>query len=145
MNVLERIRKTFVYVVAAACVPMVAAVITGVGSTKAAGPAQAADQDVELQLGQQIFDELKAKGEIVESSPLYDQLRPISDAITRAAQPQYNHPFNFYLVHETQPNAFAPARGNVYVGDSLLYFVNNPDELGGTLCPEGPIPSITTR
>ena len=136
MNVLERIRKAFVYVVAAACVAMVAAFLAGVGSTKAAGPAQAADQDVELQLGQQMFDELKAKGEIVESSPLYDQLRPISDAITRAAQPQYNHPFKFYLVHETQPNAFATPGGNVYVVDSLLYFVKNTEELAGTLCHE---------
>jgi predicted Zn-dependent protease len=136
MNVLERIRKTFVYVVAAACVAMVAACLAGVGSAKAAGPAQASDQDVELQLGQQMFDELKAKGEIVESSPLYDQLRPITDAITRAAQPQYNHPFKFYLVHETQPNAFATPGGNVYVVDSLLYFVKNTEELAGTLCHE---------
>jgi predicted Zn-dependent protease len=131
MNVVERIRKTFVYIVAAACVAMVAAYLAGV---KAAG--QDHDQDVELQLGQQVFDELKAKGEIVESSPLYDQLRPISDAITRAAQPQYNHPFKFYLVHETQPNAFATPGGNVYVVDSLLYFVKNSEELAGTLCHE---------
>src|ERR1700752_2650004 len=115
MNVLERIRKTLVYVVAAACGATVAAFLAGVGSTKAAGPAQAADQDVELQLGQQMFDELKAKGEIVESSPLYDQLRPISDAITRAAQPQYNHPCKFYLGQESQPNAFATPGGIVYV------------------------------
>jgi len=131
MNVLERIRKTFVYIVAAACVAMVAVYLAGV---EAAG--QDHDQDVELQLGQQVFDELKAKGEIVESSPLYDQLRPISDAITRAAQPQYNHPFKFYLVHETQPNAFATPGGNVYVVDSLLYFVKNSEELAGTLCHE---------
>ena len=136
MSVLERIRKTFVYVVAAASVAMVAAYLAGVGSTKAAGPAQASDQDVELQLGQQMFDELKAKGEIVESSPLYDTLRPISDAITRAAQPRYNHPFKFYLVHETQPYAFATPGGNVYVVDSLLYFVKNTEELAGTLCHE---------
>lgn len=50
----------------------------------------------------------------MESSPLYDQLRPIADAISRVAQPQYNHPFKFYLVHETQPNAFAAPGGNVY-------------------------------
>ena len=136
MNALERIRKTFVCVVAAACVAMVAAYLAGVGSTKAAGRAQASDQDVELQLGQQMFDELKAKGEIVESSPLYDTLRPIADAITRAAQPRYNHPFKFYLVHETQPNAFATPGGNVYVVDSLLYFVKNTEELAGTLCHE---------
>ena len=87
-------------------------------------------------MGQEVFNELKAKGEIIESSPLYDQLRPIADAITRAAQPRYNHPFKFYLVHEPQPNAFATPGGNVYVVDSLLYFVKNTDELAGTLCHE---------
>ena len=93
-------------------------------------------QDEELQMGQEVFKELKAKGEIIESSPLYDQLRPIADAITRIAQPRYNHPFKFYLVHETQPNAFATPGGNVYVVDSLLYFVKNTEQLAGTLCHE---------
>jgi predicted Zn-dependent protease len=87
-------------------------------------------------MGQEVFDDLKAKGEIIESSPLYDTLQPIADAITRAAQPRYNHPFKFYLVHETQPNAFATPGGNVYVVDSLLYFVKNTEELSGTLCHE---------
>ncbi len=99
-------------------------------------PSQGQNQDDELQMGQEVFNELKAKGEIVESSPLYDQLRPIADAITRAAQPHYNHPFKFYLVHEAQPNAFATPGGNVYVVDSLLYFVKNTEELAGTLCHE---------
>jgi predicted Zn-dependent protease len=99
-------------------------------------PRQGQNQDDELKMGQEVFNELKAKGEIIESSPLYDQLRPIADAITRAAQPQYNHPFKFYLVHETQPNAFATPGGNVYVVDSLLYFVKNTEELAGTLCHE---------
>jgi beta-barrel assembly-enhancing protease len=93
-------------------------------------------QDTELQLGQEVFNELKARSEIIESSPLYDQLRPIAEAITRAAQPRYNHPFKFYLVHEAQPNAFATPGGNVYVVDSLLYFVRNTEELAGTLCHE---------
>ena len=87
-------------------------------------------------MGQEVFNELKAKGEIVESSPLYDQLKPIADPIIRAAQPRYNHPFKFYLVHETQPNAFATPGGNVYVVDSLLYFVKNKEQLAGTLCHE---------
>src|SRR5260221_1097073 len=99
-------------------------------------PWQGQSQDDELQMGLEVFNELKAKGEIVESSPLYDQLRPIADAITQAAQPRYNHPFKFYLVHETQPNAFATPGGNVYVVDSLLYFVKNTEQLAGTLCHE---------
>ena len=74
-------------------------------STAAPEPAQ--DQDPEVQLGKQTFDELRVRAEIIESSTLYDQLKPIADAITKAAQPRYNHPFKFYLVHEAQPNAFA--------------------------------------
>jgi hypothetical protein len=38
--------------------------------------------DQETELGHAVYDELKAKGEIVESSPLYDSLRPIADAIS---------------------------------------------------------------
>jgi predicted Zn-dependent protease len=112
--------------------------LTPLGSKAAQARAQDQDQDQdqELQLGQEVFNELKARAEIIESSPLYDQLRPIAEAITRAAQPRYNHPFKFYLVHEAQPNAFATPGGNVYVVDSLLYFVKNTEELAGTLCHE---------
>jgi predicted Zn-dependent protease len=98
--------------------------------------AEGRTQDEELQIGQEVFDELKAKGEIIESSPLYDQLRPIAEAITRVAQPRYNHPFKFFLVHETQPNAFATPGGYVYVVDALLHFVKNTEELAGTICHE---------
>src|SRR6266481_5265832 len=125
----KTLRSSFLNVIAVLC--LVAGVITG-GQSAAAGQ----NQDDELQMGQEVFNELKAKGEIIESSPLYDQLRPIADAITRVAQPRYNHPFKFYLVHETQPNAFATPGGNVYVVDSLLYFVKNTEQLAGTLCHE---------
>lgn len=128
MNAFGLFRKAFLCATAAA--------LCLAGSARSPLAAQASNQDEEVQMGQEVFNELKAKGEIVESSPLYDVLKPIADAITRAAQPQYNHPFKFYLVHETQPNAFATPGGNVYVVDSLLYFVKNRDELAGTLCHE---------
>jgi predicted Zn-dependent protease len=130
MNVSEPVRRALLYVSAAALC------LAGLKTATIPLRAQGSDQDVELQIGQEVFNELKAKGEIVESSPLYDSLRPVAEAITRAAQPRYNHPFKFYLVHEPQPNAFATPGGNVYVVDSLLYFVKNNDELVGTLCHE---------
>jgi predicted Zn-dependent protease len=106
--------------------------------SSAATPTASRDgqQDDEQQVGEEVFNELKAKGEIVASSPLYDQLMPLAAAITRTAQPRYNHPFKFYLVHEPQPNAFATPGGNVYVTDALLYFVKNTEQLAGTLCHE---------
>ena len=126
MVISKTLREWFLIAAAALCLPAVIIPAT----------AQQQNQDEEVQMGQEVFNELKAKGEIIESSPLYDQLKPIADAITKAAQPRYNHPFKFYLVHETQPNAFATPGGNVYVVDSLLYFVKNQEELAGTLCHE---------
>lgn len=99
-------------------------------------PARAQDDDQEAQMGKQLFDELKAKGEIVSSSPLYDTLRPIADGITKVIQPAYGRPIHFYIVHEKQPNAFAAPGGNIYVVDSLFYFVRNTEELAGTICHE---------
>jgi predicted Zn-dependent protease len=102
----------------------------------ASGGAAPTQVDDEQQVGQEVFNELKAKGEIVASSPLYDVLTPIVEPIARTAQPRYKHPFKFYLVHEQSPNAFSVPGGNVYVTDSLLFFVKNTEELAGTLCHE---------
>jgi predicted Zn-dependent protease len=92
--------------------------------------------DQETQLGDAAYKELKDKAEIIDKSPLYDALNPITTEIVRAAQPHYEHPFKFILVHEAQPNAFSVPGGNVYVTDALLYFVKNTEELAGTLCHE---------
>src|SRR5260221_4517139 len=110
--------------------------LAAIAFASAVGAADDRNMDDEQQVGQEVFNELRAKGEIVASSPLYDALSPIATAVTRTAQPRYNHPFKFYLVHEQQPNAFATAGGNVYVTDSLLYFVKNTEQLAGTLCHE---------
>ena len=130
MKALDLVRKALLYASAAALY------LGGYGNGGTSLLAQGRNQDEELAMGQEIFNELKVNGEIVESSPLYDPLRPIADAITRAAQPQYEHPFKFYLIHEDLPDAFAAPGGNVYVVDSFLYFVRNSDELAGTLCHE---------
>lgn len=87
-------------------------------------------------MGQQLFDELRARGEIVATSPLYNTLDPISSRITGVVEPKYGGPIHFYIVHEKQPNAFAAPGGNVYVTDSLFYFVKNTQELAGTICHE---------
>jgi predicted Zn-dependent protease len=129
MAAFKPFRELLAYAATALCV-----VLPGSIAAQSTAGGQTADE--ELQMGQEVFNQLKAKGEIVESSPLYDYLKPISDAITQAAQPQYNHPFKFYIVHETQPNAFATPGGNIYVVDSLLYFVKSKEQLAGTLCHE---------
>lgn len=113
---------------------LVLLIVTIVSVAQAPVPEPVTDQETEL--GQAVYKQLQDKGEIIKSSPLYDTLKPIAEAITREAQPSYPHPFKFFLVHEAQPNAFATPGGNVYVVDSLLYFVKNTEQLAGTLCHE---------
>ena len=114
------------------CVVIIA-LLASMGMPRASDNFNLSDEQA---IGQQVFEELKGKGEIVSSSPLYEPLKPIAAAITRTAQPHYGRPFTFYLVHEPSPNAFATPGGNVYVTDSLLYFVKNTEELAGTICHE---------
>jgi len=130
MSALELFRK------AVFCASAAALFLAGLACVRIPLADQGRNEDGEIEMGQEIFNEFKTNGEIVESSPLYDQLRPIADAISRAAQPQYGHPFKFYLIHEELPDAFAAPGGNVYVVDSFLYFIRNSDELAGTLCHE---------
>jgi predicted Zn-dependent protease len=104
----------------------------------AAAPAQEAGQakDQETQIGDEIFKELTDKAEIIAKTPLYDPLQSVTGPIASVAGRHYEHPFNFILVHEAQPNAFSVPGGNVFVVDSLMTFVKNREELTGVLCHE---------
>ncbi len=90
----------------------------------------------ETQIGEQFYQQLRQKGEIIAQSPYYATLTPIAKQIKRVADRQYYKPFTFILVHEAQPNAFAVPGGNVYVTDSLMKFVKSREELAGVLCHE---------
>jgi len=94
------------------------------------------DEQVELQIGQQEYQQLQQKGEILTSSPYYSILNPIATKIKRVADRQYFRPFHFILVNETSPNAFAVPGGNVYVTTAMMRFVKNKEELAGVLCHE---------
>ena len=113
---------------------LIAAIVLIAGRAAPRAPHPPADD--EQQIGQEVYNELKARAQIVGASPLYDVLRPVAAPIVKTAQPRYSHPFTVYLVHEPKPNAFATPGGNVYVTDELLYFVKNTEELAGTLCHE---------
>ena len=67
-------------------------------------------------------------------------MAPIAAAITKVVQPKYPYPIHFYIVHEAQPNAFAAPGGNIYVVDSMFYFVHNTEELAGTRAQVEPAP-----
>lgn len=93
-------------------------------------------EQTEIQIGQQEYQQLQQKGEIITSSPYYNILNPIAQRIARVADPQYFVPFHFILVNESDPNAFAVPGGNVYVTTALMKFVRNKEQLAGVLCHE---------
>lgn len=103
-----------------------------------AAPALAYTQEeqTELQIGQQEYQRLAQKGEIIQSSPYYNILNPIAKRIKSVADRQYFVPFRFLLVNESDPNAFAVPGGNVYVTTAMMKFVRNKEELAGVLCHE---------
>ena len=135
MNSVQRFRS---WMMGAAVLCVLAPAAWAATSAKPANPAHPAApaQEDEVAMGKEMFDQLKAKGEIIESSPLYDVLMPVIQPIIKAAQPKYDHPFKVYLVHEAQPNAFATPGGYIYVVDALLYFAKNKEQLAGTLAHE---------
>ncbi len=94
------------------------------------------EENTELQIGQQEYQQLQQKGEIIRSSPYYATLNSIAARIKPVADQKYFVPFHFLLVHESQPNAFSVPGGNVYVTDSMMSFVKNKEELAGVLCHE---------
>jgi len=94
------------------------------------------EEQTELQIGQQEYQQLRQKGEIVTSSPYYNVLNPIARRIKSVADGQYFVPFHFILVDEKDPNAFAVPGGNVYVTTAMMHFVKNKEELAGVLCHE---------
>jgi predicted Zn-dependent protease len=98
--------------------------------------ADQAQNQWEMQAGQQEYQQLAQKGEIVPSSPYYAILNPIAQRIAQVANPQYFTPFHFILVNERAPNAFAVPGGNVYVTMGMMTFAKTQDELAGVLCHE---------
>jgi predicted Zn-dependent protease len=108
----------------------------GLSSLLAFAPLAASAEDQEVAIGKAEAAKLAKKGEVIESSPYYETLRPIAHRIAVIADPQYAYPFHFILVHEKQPNAFAVPGGSVYVTDSLMTFVTNKEELAAVLCHE---------
>ena len=119
-------------------VRLLAAVLTfSIIGTAVPAAAATDQQQWELQVGQQEWQQLSQQGKIVpQSDPMYRVLDPIARRIAGVADKQYFTPFHFYLVRDSSPNAFAVPGGNVYVTTSMMSFAQNQQELSGVICHE---------
>lgn len=95
-------------------------------------PAAADAHDQERQIGQQVYNDQRSKGLILNTSPYYSTLRKIGANISQAAAPHW-YTMNFIIVKDTSANAFSVPGGNVYVTDTLLKDVENEEELANVL------------
>ncbi len=60
-------------------------------ASRAQAPVPEPVTDQETELGKAVYDQLRAKAEIIESSPLYGTLKPVAEAISRVSQSRYPH------------------------------------------------------
>lgn len=95
-------------------------------------PALADSHAYERQIGAQVYNDLRSKGQIVYESPYYPVLREVGSRISNAAAPHW-YAMNFIIVKGNQANAFSVPGGNVYVNEALLRAVENRDELAAVL------------
>jgi predicted Zn-dependent protease len=95
-------------------------------------PAHADQQADDAALGKKVYDDLKAKYQIVPHSHYLAVLRSVGARISAAAQP---HSFveRFYVVRGNGINAFSAPGGYVFVDEGLLRTLNNQDELANVL------------
>ena len=90
--------------------------------------------DQETELGNSVYKQLKGEGVIIAKSPLYNSLKPVTTTITQAAQPRYEHPFQFYLIHNSKPNAGSvPGGGRLRHGRSSVFREEYRGARGGPL------------
>jgi len=111
---------------------MGAVALTTASAMALPGTALADAHDQERQIGQQVYNDLRSKGQILDTSPYYPVLRAVGDKIAGVNQPRwYNQ--NWLIVKGNQANAFSVPGGNIYVNEALLKNAENVDELASVL------------
>ncbi len=109
-----------------AAVAVIALLLTG-GS-----PARADQQSDDAALGLKVYNDLKAKYQIVPHSRYLAILRSVGARVSAAAQPHW-FVERFYVVRGNEINAFSAPGGYVFVDEGLLRTLNNRDELANVL------------
>lgn len=94
--------------------------------------ALADEHDQERSIGQQVYQDQRKQGQIIDTSPYYDVLRTAGARISAGAGPHW-YTMNWVIVKGAQPNAFSVPGGWVYVNEGLLQQAENVEELATVL------------
>jgi beta-barrel assembly-enhancing protease len=89
----------------------------------------------EIELSKQALVELQKETPLVPMPELARRLEPIQKALLRGLPPNPYH-FEFRVIRNEVPNAFALPGGLVYVDSALFSLMQTPEELAGVLAHE---------
>jgi beta-barrel assembly-enhancing protease len=97
-----------------------------------AGPARAAREGAEGELGRRFFLESRSELPLIEDPAVTDYVNRIGHKVVATLGPQ-QWDYRFYVVQHPAINAFAVPGGYVFVFSGLLAKLSNDDELAGVL------------
>ena len=100
-------------------------------------PGLAAPRDQQIQLGQKAVAEVYKQMPILpDSSPVTLYVRSLGHRLQRVIPEEYNWPYQFHVVQQSDINAFALPGGPVFVNLGTILAADNEAELAGVLAHE---------
>jgi Zn-dependent protease with chaperone function len=90
--------------------------------------------EMEQKLGKEVLDELRTELKFVEKSNQVAQLTEMAQPLLRALPATQT--WQFYIVDEVDPNAFALPGGHIVVTTGMLKMVQRPEQLLGAVAHE---------
>ncbi len=103
---------------------------------------QALSKDREVQLGRSVMLQLRNAGAVIDDPQLTEYIGTLGSQLSSHAN-NGDYQFNFFVVNDSQINAFALPGGFVGVNSGLLLATENESELAGVLAHE--VSHVTQR
>jgi predicted Zn-dependent protease len=91
--------------------------------------------DKERELGEQVFDEIQKRMEIVRVSAVQAYINSLGTKLIANIETR-QFPIRFFVLKESEPNAFAIPGGRIFITTGLITLVGSEDELAGVISHE---------
>ena len=126
---IRAVKLTFYFLVACAVITWVGSLATG---AMVRAIAARVPMDWERKSGAEEIEKLQKSGQLLDDSNSVVQLTALAQPLIQVL-PADRRDVKFYIVNDTDPNAFALPGGRVVVNKGLLTLMDKPEELLGVL------------
>ena len=86
----------------------------------------------ERELGEKVSQDIRRRMEIIQAPPIQGYVDNLGRRIVSSADPS-EFPIRFFVIKESEPNAFAIPGGTIFVTSGLIRLVESEDELAGVM------------